>query len=161
MKGSGMMRALGSMSGTSLDGVDAAVIETDGVTIAGFGETGYRAYTADERREIRRAFGQWPGMARVEAAATVVERAHIELLSGFDGVDLVNSALGATDVTVHRGRGLVSEKRNGEQCTGAAVTTRDRAGGLGAPKHTEPYQQVQRRIHFAFAKHERIVSQSP
>ena len=33
------MRALGLMSGTSLDGVDAAVLETDGETIAGFGPT--------------------------------------------------------------------------------------------------------------------------
>ena len=31
------MRALGLMSGTSMDGVDAAVVETDGETIAGFG----------------------------------------------------------------------------------------------------------------------------
>ncbi len=31
----GMIRALGAMSGTSLDGVDAAVIETDGLTVAG------------------------------------------------------------------------------------------------------------------------------
>ena len=33
----GIVKALGTMSGTSLDGVDAAVIETDGVTITGFG----------------------------------------------------------------------------------------------------------------------------
>ncbi len=29
-----MVRALGAMSGTSLDGVDAAVIETDGLSVA-------------------------------------------------------------------------------------------------------------------------------
>ncbi|WP_313353089.1 anhydro-N-acetylmuramic acid kinase, partial [Paracoccus sp. (in: a-proteobacteria)] len=36
-----MIRALGMMSGTSLDGVDAAMIETDGTRIAGFGRSAY------------------------------------------------------------------------------------------------------------------------
>ena len=48
-------RAIGLMSGTSLDGVDVALIETDGEVIAGFGPTGYRAYTADERAVLARA----------------------------------------------------------------------------------------------------------
>ena len=38
------MRALGLMSGTSMDGVDAAVVETDGVEIAGFGPSAFRPY---------------------------------------------------------------------------------------------------------------------
>ena len=42
---SGRVTALGTMSGTSLDGVDAAVIETDGVTLFGFGSSEYRPYT--------------------------------------------------------------------------------------------------------------------
>ena len=42
MRIDGPVRALGAMSGTSLDGVDAAVVETDGDRIIGFGETGYR-----------------------------------------------------------------------------------------------------------------------
>ena len=36
-----VIRALGAMSGTSLDGVDAAVLETDGITIKGFGPVEY------------------------------------------------------------------------------------------------------------------------
>ena len=35
----GMLRALGMMSGTSLDGVDAAIIETDGTRIGAFGRS--------------------------------------------------------------------------------------------------------------------------
>ena len=38
------MRALGLMSGTSMDGVDAAVLETDGETIAGFGPSAFVPY---------------------------------------------------------------------------------------------------------------------
>ncbi|MFN3825709.1 MAG: anhydro-N-acetylmuramic acid kinase, partial [Pseudorhodobacter sp.] len=37
MRKSGAVWALGAMSGTSLDGVDGAMIRTDGVTISEFG----------------------------------------------------------------------------------------------------------------------------
>jgi len=85
----GMLRVLGAMSGTSLDGVDAAVLVTDGVDIESFGETAYRPYTEGERAVLRAALGAWPGDARTDAAAEVVETAHAHLLSGFDPVELV------------------------------------------------------------------------
>ncbi|ALG90178.1 MULTISPECIES: anhydro-N-acetylmuramic acid kinase [Actibacterium] len=85
----GPVRALGAMSGTSLDGVDAAIVETDGEVILGFGETAYRAYSAAERGTIAAALGRWPGEAGVEEAAEVVETAHAAVLSGFGEVDLV------------------------------------------------------------------------
>ncbi|BBU56058.1 hypothetical protein KU6B_23230 [Mameliella alba] len=40
----GAVWALGAMSGTSLDGVDAAMLHTDGLRILDFGTSGYRAY---------------------------------------------------------------------------------------------------------------------
>jgi anhydro-N-acetylmuramic acid kinase len=43
------------MSGTSLDGVDVALLETDGEAIQGFGPTGYRPYSEGERDLLRRA----------------------------------------------------------------------------------------------------------
>lgn len=85
----GMLRVLGAMSGTSLDGVDAAVLITDGVAIDGFLETAYRPYSANERAVLRAALGAWPGDPRAEAAAEVVETAHAALLSRFAPVDLV------------------------------------------------------------------------
>lgn len=85
----GVLRVLGTMSGTSLDGVDAAVLETDGVEIAGFGESAYRPYAEEERAVLRAALGAWPGDPRAEAAAEVVELAHAELLARFAPVDLV------------------------------------------------------------------------
>ena len=84
----GPVRALGAMSGTSLDGVDAAVLVTDGATISEFGTSRYRGYTDAERSVLRAGLGRWSG-AEVAAAARVVEDAHAELLAGFDAVDLV------------------------------------------------------------------------
>jgi anhydro-N-acetylmuramic acid kinase len=82
------LRALGAMSGTSLDGVDAAVVETDGEAIFGFGPSGYRPYDAPERQVLQAALGRWPGEPGVAEAAAVVEAAHAELMGGFDGIDL-------------------------------------------------------------------------
>lgn len=81
--------ALGTMSGTSLDGVDAAMVLTDGAAILDFGDTAYRPYTDGERETIRRAFGRWPGEAGVAAAAELVETAHAALLAGFQGAELI------------------------------------------------------------------------
>lgn len=80
---------LGTMSGTSLDGVDAALVLTDGVAVVEFGPHAYRPYSAVERDTIRKAFGRWPGDAGVAEAAEVVETAHAELISRFSNVALV------------------------------------------------------------------------
>ena len=85
---SGAIRALGAMSGTSLDGVDAAVLVTDGVTITEFGPSDFRPYSKEESAALRAALGKWGG-AEVEAAAEVIETAHAQILSGFEDVDLI------------------------------------------------------------------------
>ncbi len=84
----GAVRALGAMSGTSLDGVDAAIVVTDGVRIIGFGETGYRPYSEAERAVLRAALGRRRGEAGVAAAAGVVEDAHLELMVRFPDAEL-------------------------------------------------------------------------
>ncbi len=99
------IRALGAMSGTSLDGVDAAVVVTDGVTISGFAQTAYRVYGEDERAVLRSGLGQWTGRA-VDAVAEVVEAAHCQLLAGFDDVDLIGFH-GQTLAHEPRGRGTL------------------------------------------------------
>ena len=74
------LRAIGMMSGTSLDGVDVALIETDGKRIAGFGPSGYRPYAESERAVLRRALeegwhaGPTPAAGR-EGRETVVPAA--------------------------------------------------------------------------------------
>lgn len=62
----GVITAIGLMSGTSLDGVDVALIETDGETVSRFGPTGYRAYSPQERAILRDALA---------AATTLTDRA--------------------------------------------------------------------------------------
>src|SRR5438045_3442717 len=49
------MKAIGTMSGTSMDGVDVALIETDGEQILSLGPTGYRPYSDAERVILRQA----------------------------------------------------------------------------------------------------------
>jgi anhydro-N-acetylmuramic acid kinase len=79
-----VLRVAGAMSGTSLDGVDLAVIETDGVSITGLGETRYRPYDDAERAVLRAALGAWPGGPDVAEAARIVEDAHLDLMAGLD-----------------------------------------------------------------------------
>lgn len=85
----GPLWALGTMSGTSLDGVDAAMVRTDGVTIDRFGPDAYRPYTPAERAIIAAGLGRWQTEPGVAEAAERVENAHAEVLSGFDGADVV------------------------------------------------------------------------
>lgn len=77
------MRALGMMSGTSLDGIDAALIETDGTGITAFGRSAFRPYSGNESGVLHAALGQWPGGAAVAEAAAITLAGHADLAAGF------------------------------------------------------------------------------
>ena len=85
-----MLTAVGLMSGTSLDGVDVAMIETDGKRVKSFGPSGYRAYTDRERGLLRQALAEAvnlrdrdarPGILR--EAERAVTQAHAEAVATF------------------------------------------------------------------------------
>ena len=84
------LSALGLMSGTSYDGVDVALIETDGEGITRFGPTGYRAYREDERALIRQAMAEAVPIGNRSArpgclahAETMITAAHAEAVEAF------------------------------------------------------------------------------
>lgn len=81
--------AAGAMSGTSFDGVDVAMLRTDGVDILDFGEARDVSYSDADREVLRAAMGAWPGEARADAAAEVVEAAHIAALVGLEGAEVL------------------------------------------------------------------------
>src|SRR6186997_2838108 len=96
------MKVLGLMSGTSMDGVDAALVDTDGETIAGYGPRLFRPYRPEERTVLRAALVEAraltdraarPGvLAEAEQLVTVAHADAIERLRAEDPgivIDLV------------------------------------------------------------------------
>ncbi len=139
-----MIRALGMMSGTSLDGVDAALIDTDGVRIAGFGAAAFRAYTDNESAALHGALGQWPGGPAVADAAQISVASHAALAQDFPDAQVI----GYHGQTLAHDPGTKTQRGRGTHQAGdgallARVTDRPvvwdfrtedvRQGGEGAP----------------------------
>lgn len=78
------MRVLGFMSGTSLDGVDAAIIETDGARVGAFGPAALLPFSGEERailigatEDALRWDGNGPRPASFADAETVILDTHL------------------------------------------------------------------------------------
>lgn len=146
----GVFWVLGAMSGTSLDGVDAAMVLTDGIRVLDFGATQYRAYSAQERAVLQKALGRETG-PDVDAAADVILAAHVDVLSGFENVDLVGFHGQTTFHAPQDGRtcqigdGAELARRLGVPVVWDFRSADVSLGGQGAP--LAPF------YHFALAKH--------
>jgi anhydro-N-acetylmuramic acid kinase len=146
------LRAIGLMSGTSMDGVDVAVIDTDGESVAAFGPTGYRPYSDAERALLRQALtdaevmtarDQRPGvLAEAEALITRAHAEAVETLAaahaigevaavGFHGQTVLHRP--DEKLTVQLGDGAALAKRLGMPVVYDLRNADLQAGGQGAP----------------------------
>jgi len=132
--------ATGTMSGTSLDGVDWASILTDGERVYAFGPSGYRPYTEAERETLRAALGTWPDpKSNIQKLAhDIVLTAHQEALAeapgeiiGFHGQTLNHDP--ASKRTFQLGRGDALAKALGKTVVWDFRSADVAAGGQGAP----------------------------
>ncbi|HTW68404.1 MAG TPA: anhydro-N-acetylmuramic acid kinase [Acetobacteraceae bacterium] len=82
------MRTIGLMSGTSLDGVDAAWLETDGETVSAFGPTLTLPYDDRLRTDLRRILDLAPTLdpadRRVKAAEAQLTEYHVRAVMALD-----------------------------------------------------------------------------
>jgi len=135
------------MSGTSLDGVDVALIETDGERIAAFGPSLTVPYDDEVRRTVRAAFGAGQPSEATRAAEQAVTAAHVAAVrrwSSEHGVALSSVDLvGFHGQTItHRpqdcftwqiGDGVALARELGVRVVNDLRTADVAAGGQGAP----------------------------
>jgi anhydro-N-acetylmuramic acid kinase len=83
-----MLRAIGMMSGTSLDGVDAAWLETDGESIGAFGPRLTIPYDDRLRADLRRILNAAPTLApddrRLKTAEARLTEYHVRAVAALD-----------------------------------------------------------------------------
>ncbi|MGY9014269.1 MAG: anhydro-N-acetylmuramic acid kinase [Rhodospirillales bacterium] len=144
---SNMLNAIGLMSGTSMDGIDAAFLRTDGKTIEEFGPSLSLSYENEFRDRLRgalRSDSSDPRLADIERDLTnlharIIEQLLVKNKLTPDAVDLIGFHGHTLD---HRpDEGITLQIGNGEQLaseTGIPVVNNFRSndvasGGEGAP----------------------------
>ena len=149
-----VLRAIGLMSGTSLDGVDAALLESDGERVERLGPTGYRPYSDEERALLSAALddaasieGRQDRRGRLVQAEELVTRAHAEAVEallrdhgldahsvdvvGFHGQTVLHRP--ELGLTVQLGDGAGLARRLGIPVVYDLRAADVAAGGQGAP----------------------------
>lgn len=150
-------RAIGMMSGTSMDGVDAAFIETDGHSIARLGPTAFRPYSDDERSVVAKcmasAIAAGPDTKKflqsesVQSVVSLVSSAHTEAVAmlleklpandsgidviGFHGQTVIHRP--DKELTIQLGDAQELANRTGTEVVFDLRQADIKAGGQGAP----------------------------
>jgi len=124
-----------------MDGVDAAMLMTDGQSIHAFGDRHFRPYSAAERGAIAAALGLWPkdSPAVLKTAEKVVREAHLDVIArfsdaqvvGFHGQTLAHDPNGGRTHQIGNGARLARDC--GKQVVWDFRTADMKAGGQGAP----------------------------
>jgi anhydro-N-acetylmuramic acid kinase len=88
------MKAIGLMSGTSMDGIDAALIETDGEAIHSFGPASTYPYSTAERHLLRQAIVAASGLTARDTrggmltlAESMITSKHADCVAAFAGAN--------------------------------------------------------------------------
>lgn len=135
------LRALGLMSGTSLDGIDLAVIETDGVAVGAFGPARTVPYDEELRHVLRACFGGQGPLADAEKALTLAharavqdflrdQGAQVDVI-GFHGQTVMHRP--ERRETLQLGDGALLARLAGVDVVNDFRTADVKAGGQGAP----------------------------
>jgi len=143
-KGEGAVWAIGMMSGTSCDGIDAALIHTDGTSIDDFGPTVGLSYDVAFRARLQSCFGGKGPVAAVERELTERHADAVrQLLAaagrrpseiavvGFHGQTIHHAP--AQRQTVQIGDGALLAKLTGIDVVNDFRSADVSAGGQGAP----------------------------
>ena len=141
--------ALGLMSGTSLDGIDVAIIQTDGVDIHGFGAVVERPFSEAEKTVLSRVTQDalnWrfngPPLNSFAGAEDISDAAHIAAIGdmnadiiGYHGQTILHHPPldGRKGQTLQLGRGQVLADKLGLPVAYDFRTADVAAGGQGAP----------------------------
>ncbi len=162
--------AIGLMSGTSQDGVDVALIETDGEIISRFGQTAYRPYGTEERALLRSAAAVAANLTErtarpgiIAEAEQRVNAAHAEAVAtflaangvapdavtviGFHGQTLLHRP--ERGLTIQIGDGSFLAARLGIPVVYDFRAADVAAGGQGAPLAPVFHRALVRRLDFA------------
>ncbi len=149
------LKTIGLMSGTSLDGVDAAILGTDGEEIIAFGATHFRPYTTQERAILQKATqaaitwgfnGPQPNIfaqaeviihtAHIEAVQAILKKSGADIsLIGFHGQTVFHRPPTQDKIgkTLQLGNGQVLADALGIDVVCDFRTADVKAGGQGAP----------------------------
>jgi anhydro-N-acetylmuramic acid kinase len=149
-----VLKALGLMSGTSMDGIDAAILDTDGERIAAFGPARFEPYSADMRGRLRSGLERattlpltGPLPADIQALERELTQAHAKAVAallaeaklkpadidviGFHGQTLIHRP--HARMTLQIGSGPMLAQATGIDVVNDFRTADVRAGGQGAP----------------------------